>query len=328
MFSSVVPTEDPNLHHQKELTDISEDEFKEQYGAPVYKWYHRIFQLICFLLFLGPIRLVIGVFGFFFMSFVVLVLRKTLTLFGQSRLVCKKLAYDISIIGFRLLLFGFGHIKVKVDGEIDPEARIFISNHTGYQDPYVISVIKYISPVAKAELGATLLKDVIDCSDPIYVRRDQPGGQSKMIMARADDKASYPILIFPEGTLTRGGITLKFHRSAFLTPHKVQPMLIRYKMPFVPKGWNSYAWTNPNLLDYFFCILSIPWNTVTVTALPAITLDKEGNGSVDEFAKYSQLLVANHFGNKAVTRSSDEIFRKKRNITADTKPNEEKPKNE
>ena len=310
-FGSFVPSDNPNLHNQTELSEISDEEFKFQWMPQQFTWYQRLFQFIYFFLFLGPIRIIIGLIGFIFFTGLVLIIRFFEKLFVKESNFIKKIGYFLTRIGFRFLIFCLGHVYIKLEGEIDPETRIFISNHTAYQDPNIISIIKYISPVCKAEIAKSIAYNVIDCSNPIYVRRDQPGGQSKSIESRAEDINSYPILLFPEGTLTRGDITLKFHRSAFLTNKKVQPLVIRYYMPFVPKNWNTYAWTDPNILKYFLSIISIPFNIVKVTALPSMTLEKDGNNNVEEFTKIAQLKIANFLGTKAVTRSSDEIFKKK-----------------
>ena len=65
----------------------------------------------------------------------------------------------------------------------------------------------------------------------------------------------------------------------------------------------------------------MPFSVISVDLLPPICMQDEGKGDIDTFTEKAQLIMANHMKVKAVTRSSDEIFRHLR-------PKHEKPKQE
>ena len=320
---SVVPRNYPNLHNQTELSDITDEEFDHQWKEQPFQWYHRIFQVICYLISLGPIRTIIGLGGFFLCQAIVTGLRYAQLKLKIDREKYKTPLLRISQIGFHFYFIAMGHIWIKKHGQIDPESRVIVTNHTALHDGMIISCCRDCAVVSKASFKVPPYEYLFDMIDPIYVRRDMAGGQTKAIIDHAQREDRLPILIFSEGTITNGDVMLKFHRSAFLTGKKVQPMLIRYSMPLVPKGWNSYAWTVVNTLKYLWDCLSIPLNIVNVYILPSHEIS-EYNNDVEEFTKQVHLQCANCLGVKAVTRSSDEIFKKRRG-TAPAPQQNEKP---
>lgn len=88
-------------------------------------------------------------------------------------------------------------------------------------------------------------------------------------------------------------------------------MCIKYHQLFVPKGWNQFAWTDNSLMMYLFEVASMPFTYVSVDILDLITLNIEGENNIDTFSKNAQLIMANKLGLKAISHSSDEIFRHK-----------------
>ncbi|EAY17690.1 Acyltransferase family protein [Trichomonas vaginalis G3] len=318
---SIVPRDHKEWHEQTKLSDITDEEFNRQIKPVKYARKHIIFQIICFILTLGPIRAVFGFVGFFSCCAIAGGLRRLQYALGMDTTKYKTFLLRIVQLGFRCLFIVFNHIWIRKEGTMDPDARVIICNHTAFHDPMIISCTRDTSVVMKASFGEGVARWVFDIIDPIYVRRDMPGGQTKLIIDHANNKELLPILIFPEGTLTNGDIFLKFHRGAFLTDHKVQPMLVRYHMPFVPEGWNSFAWTEPNILLYFWYAMSVPLNWVTVKILPAHSKSEYANA--DEFADAMQLQCANAFGVLASTRSSNDIFRKKTEEKVENKEKKE-----
>ena len=309
-FISCVPSKDPKFKDQKELSSISDEEFADAWQERPYKWYHRIFQVCCFFLFFGPLRLVFSLVMTFFTIAIVYIIRGVLLAIGAPENFGKKVCVDIATIGFRFLFLSFGFLHVKVNGKVDNEARIIIANHTALLDPLVVVCIRYITSVMKDDFAKKpLLRPLLDCVDPIFVDRSHSTGKTKLIIEHADNFNRPPVLIFPEGTINNGDHLLKFHRGAFLTPYKVQPMCIRYWQPFVPKGWNTYAWTTTSLANYIWGAICMPFSIIEVDILPSITMGNEGKGDIETFTLKAQLIMANHLQVKAIDRSSDEIFR-------------------
>ena len=325
---SVVPKNYPDLHNQTELSDISEEEFEKQWKEQKFTWYHRVFQVFCYILTLGPIRTIVGILGFVLCQAFVTGFRYAQLKLKIDREKFKTPLLRVSQIGFRFYFIAMGHIWIRKHGEIDPEARVIVTNHTALHDGMIVSCCRDCAVVSKASFKVPPFVYLFDMIDPIYVRRDMAGGQTKPIIEHAQREDRLPILIFSEGTITNGDVLLKFHRSAFLTGRKVQPMLVRYSMPLVPNGWNSYAWTVVNTFKYLWDCLSVPLNIVNVYILPSHDIS-EYNNDVEEFTKQVQLQCANALGVKAVTRSSDEIFKKRKGAQqqqAQAPPAADKPK--
>ena len=330
---SCAPNNHPEFHEQTQLSDISEEEFNSQWQPRKYTWYHRLYHVICFFIFLGPIRLFVFIPLFVIAIAIVVFLRWfQLKILKLDRKRWKKQLYVLLCVSIRFICAAFGHVHIRIKGKIDPETRIVISNHTAYHDPFIVSYVYPVSVVCKKELGDGILYYMLDVVDAIYVRRDQAGGATKVIIDHAHNSDVAPVLIFPEGTITNGDITLFFHRGAFLTEYKVQPVMLRYNQPLVPEGWNSYAWTQTDTFAYFFECLSMPFNFVDVTILPPMTV-KDSDGTPEGFAKMAELRMANFLGTKATTRSSNEIFRKRKEAQASSgaspeKKDGDKPKTE
>ena len=177
----------------------------------------------------------------------------------------------------------------------------------------ICSCVQHLTVVMKIEIAHNLFNRLLmEIVDPVYVDRKTSRGASQQVVERANNPKYNPVLIFPEATINNGDHLLKFHRGAFLTDKKVQPFCLTYWQPFVPKGWNQYAWTESSTLLYMFEVLSMPFTFVSVDILDPMTLPVEGQGNVEKFAEYAELVMANHLGVKAISNSSDEIFKKKK----------------
>ncbi|OHS98446.1 Acyltransferase family protein [Tritrichomonas foetus] len=327
-FSSCVPSIDERYSNQTELSSISDEEFADAWQPRPFKWYHRVFQIVCFIVFLGPIRVAFSLFMTLITISLIYIIRGFLHVINAPADFGKKFCTDIASVAFRFLFFAFGHIHIKLNGKVDPEARIVIANHTALHDPFVIVCIRYITSVMKAELSQKkLYMPILECVDPIFVDRSKSTGVSQQIIDHADNFNRPPVLIFPEGTLNNGDVLLKFHRGAFLTPYKVQPFCIRYWQPLVPKGWNTYAWTTNSIVEYIWGLVSMPpFSIIEVDALPSITMGNEGKGDIETCTLKAQLIMANHMKVKAVDRSSDEIFKHKKPKTEIKETNDRKKK--
>ncbi|KAK8837274.1 Ancient ubiquitous protein 1 [Tritrichomonas musculus] len=312
LYSST-PSYYPEYTHQTELSDVSDEEFMSAWKPRKYLWYHRVFQIICFFLFLGPIRAVIGITVFILTICLIVLIRYIIHKLELPIDTGKRFCISIANFGFRFLLFAFGIVHIKVNGKIDPKTRVFVANHTVYVDPMIISCIHPVTVVMKKEVaGSSFTKYLMEIVDPVFIDRSAHTGASKHVVERANNPKRFPVLIFPEATMNNGDHLLKFHRGAFLSKQKVQLFCIRYWQPLVPHGWNQFAWTTVSMPMYLFEVFSMPFTFVSVDVLDPITLDVEGKGDVQTFTDYGQLNMANHLGVKAITRSSNELFMKEK----------------
>ena len=308
---SYAPYEDENYKNQKELTYISDDEFQSSIHGPYYKWYHKLYQIICFFLFLGPLRVIISFSSLIIIGVVIIAAHKILRLLNMDLDKYRHINYNIGCIGVRLFIWGLGVGWIHIDGDWDPEARFVCCNHIGFIEPLVIVVSKNVSAVLKKDFKSVpFISDIIDIIDPIYVDRTKECGLTKAVSAQAHNLKKDPIMIFPEGAISNGNYMLKFHRSAFLDNQKVQPVCVRFYTPFCPKGWNTFYWLDQSGLGLICGLFAMPFSYCKVTLLPAFKEDPD-NFSPEEMAKKCQLMMANELGIKAVSRSSNELYRVK-----------------
>ena len=306
---SVVPSIHEEYSHQTKLSDITDDEFEKIISPPKFTFIQRLYQFLCFLIFLGPIRIVIGLVGFLFCMTLVYLIRIGVAFLGlyPRNPILNALCLRIIRIGFRILFFSFGAIWVNVNGKIDHEARFVISNHVSLIDSFVILILRNVTFIINKKYQQnSFVRTIAETFDPVYVQKSK-GGAQKDILDSADDNNRNPVILFPEGTTTNGEALLQFQKQAFLTPYKVQPMLIRYSLLFVPSGWNTIAYTNQSIAGYIWQLVSLPLCIINVDSIQSISMEAEGKADIDTFTMNAQIIFANHLKTKAVSRSKSDI---------------------
>ena len=308
---STLPQSSEEQIHQTELQELPEAEFFNLIKKQSYTFLQRLYQLICFFLFLGPIRFVVGITFSFFGFFFITILRVLFQFMGFPPDYGQSFCYLILRFSIRILLFSFGIVWIQNKGTIDnsENVRFIISNHISFLDIFIIAYIRAISPVIKIDTEhLKFLNPILDTTNSILTSHSRSDGIKKKIIDHADDFKRYPVFIFPEDTTTNGNALLRFRSNAFSTPYKVQPMAIRYLMFLVPHGWNTYCWNYyTNFFDYIYCMLSIPFSIVTVDSLESLSMDKDGKSEISRFTTVAQKVLANHLKIQAVSNSIKDI---------------------
>ena len=332
MVGSINPVYKEEYSHQEKLSEISDEEFHSVWGDYKYNKKQRIFQLISFFIFLTPIRIVVGI----LYSISYLLIDDLIFIFGRLLGFSMKQIQDFTIIiGQKLTrgtLYFLGVMWIQEKGHFHDDCRFIIANHTSILDPIILLSHCKFSPIIKSECqDVWYLKYNFATVDPMFVKRDKARGQTQELIRRANDSSRNPVLLFPEGTIPGDDYILKFHRSAFLTDHKVQPVTITYHMPFVPEGLNSYRWKRGiSIFEHFFLMACLPPSYVTIEWLEPISRQTTGKGDTETFADNAQLIMANNLGVKAITRSSNEFYRNidqlKQRLEEETKEKAEKQK--
>lgn len=308
-----IPYSDEKYRNQTKPSHISDEEMKNLKNGPYFQWYHRIYQIICFFIFFGPIRLLGMILSFVLTAFFIFVTSSISKYFNCFSDKIRHIIISISRIGLRTFLWSLGVGWIQIEGEFDNDARFLICNHIGLLDPLIMIQIHYVIFVVKKEFTKyAILKNIIDICDPFYVDRSKSCGQTAEIIKIAQNKNKDQIMIFPEGTVSNGKYLLQFHKSAFLSKCKIQPIVMQFWTPFMPKGWNTFSWLNQSTIDLLWNHLSIPLSICKIKILDPIYPDSE-NESIDLLATKAQLLMANQLGIEAIDRSSNEFFRLKQN---------------
>lgn len=307
MFTCI-PYQNEDYKNQIKQEEISDEEMHHSNKGPFFKWYHRIYQVLMFFIFLGPIRIILLTISFIICSVVTITVMTLLKALKFDLNKYRHLVIWQARFWIRIFLFCLGIGWIHIEGEFDNDARFMICNHIGLLDPIIMIYIRYVSFVIKKEFSKIpIVHNLIDVCDPIYVDRSKPCGLTKEIINQADNKNKDQIMIFPEGTICNGNYMLKFHRSAFLTSYKVQPIIMQFWTPFLPKEWNTFAFLDQNAIELVWDHLSMPFSCCRIKILPTISKDSE-NDDPDSIATRTQLMMANQLKIKAVNRSSHEFF--------------------
>ncbi|MFZ1677760.1 MAG: lysophospholipid acyltransferase family protein [Saprospiraceae bacterium] len=116
---------------------------------------------------------------------------------------------------------------------------LYVANHIGYIDPFVILVHVEANVVAKAEILKWPLVGLGGyMAGTIFVNREDKSSRLETVVAvQSALEEGTSILIFPEGTTSGGPGTLPFRprsfQAAFLAGVPVQPIAIMYHSPLV-----------------------------------------------------------------------------------------------
>jgi glycerol-3-phosphate O-acyltransferase 3/4 len=286
------------------------DELRADIRTPTYTWYQRLFQILCFFLFLGPIRIVILLLSAIILTTTIFSLRFICGCIGVDTAKVM-IAYPLIAFGARLLLLALGIAWVHCDGDFDPKTRVILANHVGFLDPLIFIAKWKVTFVSKKEFrDVAFLRALMDCLHPLYADRTKSCGVTQQIINHIEDLNEWPLVIFPEGTIAGGNVMLRFHKSGFLSTSQIQPAVIRYIIPFLPKKWNTYLWIGQNPFALLWGLLSMPLTICHVKWMKP-ELGPGVKGDVEKAADRTQLLMANELGLRAVDIGSDLLFRQK-----------------
>jgi 1-acyl-sn-glycerol-3-phosphate acyltransferase len=212
----------------------------------------------------------------------------------------------VARFGARCILFGFGIFYIGMKGTFDEAARFAIANHVGLLDSILIMIFHDFScPIDIQYRSIQAIQLLLECMNPVYVNYEQSSHYCRAkIIESADSSSRPPILLFPEGTSSRGcgDVLMGFDQTAFSTPYKVQPIVLKYHMIGVPRNWNTYAYRGEGLGATIWRLVSMPPSVASVSFLPSMSLGCEGKAEIETFVTVAQLSMANSIGIQAVDR--------------------------
>jgi 1-acyl-sn-glycerol-3-phosphate acyltransferase len=130
-------------------------------------------------------------------------------------------------------------MRMKLVGTPFKDTCLYVANHIGYIDPFVVLIHVDANVVAKAEILKWPLVGLGgNMAGTIFVQREEKTSREATIVAVSDAlREGTSILIFPEGTTSAGPGTLPFRPRAFEAARQanvpVQPIAIIYDNPLV-----------------------------------------------------------------------------------------------
>ena len=303
---SCCPLKSKEFQNQNEISQITDEEFQVLKAPFEFSLKHRIYQFICFIIFFGFIRLpLILVFSLFTIS-IILIYKFALRAFQFPAKAGKRFCLSVARFGIRCILFCFGIFYINTEGQFDEGARFIIANHVSILDAFAILIFHDYTAVAEDSIKQIpLIPTLLETVSAIYVDYKKPRRVSKMIVDCVDDFSNSPVLVFPEGSpCGHGSALMKFEKTAFTTPYKVQPITLRYYMLGAPQGYNSYVYQGENLFAYIFRLLAMPPTLLSVHFLPVMSMENDAKSEVKAFSKNAQLAMANFIGIRAVDKSN------------------------
>jgi 1-acyl-sn-glycerol-3-phosphate acyltransferase len=144
--------------------------------------------------------------------------------------------YDIQLKKFfsKFGLFILG-MRIKIKGEVDQKATMFIVNHQSALDINIIEAAtknQKLSWIAKQELfDLPILGRIMDLGHNVSIAREDRSGIVKLLKAvKKPLDMQRSLVIFPEGTRSRSQKMLKFKAGAKIIADrynlKVQPIVV------------------------------------------------------------------------------------------------------
>jgi hypothetical protein len=308
-FHSAIPPKSKEFENQTELSSLTDDDL-ELLSRPFASNIRILaYQVLCFLLLLGPVRLIFSLIIALFTVGLILLIRLPMHALGMPT-KCRGPCVSIARFGIRCLLFAFGVAFMQVNGSCEPTARFVVANRVSLLDALVIFTLQdCTAPVDFYYRSYRLLELLLEALRPVWIDGGRAAAAQAVISGWADNFKRPPILVFPEGAVG-GAVLLRFAHTAFATPYRMQVVALRYHMLGVP-GWNTYAYRGERPMSVLWRLFAMPPAYVSVHFLKAITMGTEGKAdiatgeiSIERLPVSAQLMIANHLGVKAVDRTA------------------------
>ncbi|KAH0793341.1 Acyltransferase family protein [Histomonas meleagridis] len=300
---------DRGFHNQTKLSDVSDEEFKKSYAAPVFTTKDRIIQVLLFIFGLGWLRLLL--FIFLILTFIVISLPFYIIFHSPLRPYFYIIYNTITRIYIRLIAFCLGVYYIRKIGDLDPNTRQFSFNHLSLVDGPLIYVIKPFRVVCHIGLKDNpLVGWILQYNNAIFIDRSVASNNSELIKKSMLDHSQDPLALAPEGKISDGSLLYKFRTGGFLTDEQIQPVAIRYRNIFGFCGV-TLNWTTDTALEFAWLAFALPACIVEIKFFPPFKKEELKSKTPEEKAEMTELAIANYLGVKASNRSNKEIFQKK-----------------
>jgi 1-acyl-sn-glycerol-3-phosphate acyltransferase len=311
VFCLEVPYKNKELQNQTELTDVNDEYFKTLIEEPKFLSIHKIFQFLCFFVFLGPFKIIVC------MIVLVLWLIAVNALpffesFFKTTILYKMFCHNFLKKILRVFLFGLGFIYIDIEGKVPTGTRVIVSNHLSFLDFIIYLYALPVTLVKRSNQPGPEKFFTSSVLDIFYLKTGKSISPSEQLANLTSDPSFLPVLAFPEERPTSGDAVLLFRRSPFCTDYSIQPAAIRYYLGFTPPGFNSIYTNDEVTLRALLRVFSCPFFMCKVKILDEFVL--KGNDDTkklepEEKSQISQLRIANELGVLAIAQN---IFPKKK----------------
>ena len=299
-----VPNDDPKFHNQTSLMDVDDETFNHAFDPKNPKsLFVRVYRFLCFIVFLGPIRIVLTIFAFLLFYSAVCILPVFKGRF-KNGIDFKIWAAKIVSPLVRLILFTCGVVWITKKGEVKEDTRTMVSNHLCFFDAASLFLAAPCQFVATAgSRNNTLCYRGSLVFDMIFVDRTKAGGATKQITDAQQDNDRVRVAIFPEGRVTNGSCMIGFRTGAFVAETPLQPIALRYKHWLMPESMATIAWCEWNFWLFIYQMYSIPFLTLEITVHDQQIYKGDGK-TPEQRAHEAQLMIANSLGCPAYSKTN------------------------
>lgn len=128
-------------------------------------------------------------------------------------------------------------IRLEVQGQARPGAKLVVSNHVSWLDIVAINSVVPSRFVSKAEVAKwPLIGRMVTTAGTLYLVRERRRDAMRVLglMSQAM-REGHTVAVFPEGTTGDGHEVMHFHanllQAAIDAPAPVQPLVLRYSDP-------------------------------------------------------------------------------------------------
>ena len=126
-------------------------------------------------------------------------------------------------------------IKVEVEGQPCPGAKLVVSNHVSWLDIMAINAVAPSRFVSKAEVGRwPVVGTMVTLAGTLYIERARPRDAKRVLELLANTlREGRTAAVFPEGTTSEGHSVMPFHanllQAVIDADVPVQPVALRYR---------------------------------------------------------------------------------------------------
>lgn len=156
-------------------------------------------------------------------------------------------------------------VDLTIEGNLRMDQPLWVANHLSWVDPVILMALRPMGTIAKGEVqGYPLLGSWARKSGLHFVDRADPTSRAAALAAfRASLRQKRPMLLFPEGTTTRGERLAELHPGGLAAAYDLglaaQPLRISSPAP-------HYPWTGDETLLPHLRALLATRTPVTVVA--------------------------------------------------------------
>lgn len=312
-FCNEVPYANPDLQSQTELTEVNDEYFKALFEEPKFLPIHKIFQFLCFFVFLGPFKIIIC-FATLILWFIAINILPFFESFLKTTFLYKMFCHNLLKKLLRVFLFGLGFINIDIEGKVPKETRIIVSNHLSILDFFIYLYAIPVTLVKKSNQPGPEKFFAGSVIDIFYLKTGKDISPSEQLANLTSDPSFLPVLAFPEDRPTSGNAVLMFRTGPFCTDYGIQSSVIKYYLGLTPPGFNSIYTNDEITFMAVLRILACPFLMCKIKILDDVVIKGDDDDETkkikpDEKARISQLRIANELGVLAIPQN---MFEKKK----------------